>query len=796
MPDSIAIIAPSSVPFQIGGAEKFWWGLRDGLARHSGAMTELIKLPAPEADFRQLVSSYRTFSRLDLSHFDMVVSSKYPAWMVNHKNHVLYLQHPLRGLYDTYHFTGLPEMLSNIPAPLRELVGLIRKDRPERCDLEPAFELCERALATKSLSWDYFSFPGPLIRELVHFFDKVAHRGIRSWLAISNTVRQRPDYFPEEADVRVLHHPSDITNYLEAPGEYIFTASRLNPMKRLHLIVEAMRHVKADVPLKIAGTGGEIDHLKTLASNDSRIEFLGHVPDEALPVLYSKAIFVPFVPYDEDYGLITLEAMSSGKPVLTVSDSGGVAEFVENGVTGLCVEPDAASLGKAMQHLLEHPQETLAMGKKARERAAHINWRQNVQIIMAHSAAAAKNSRRRIVICSHFSPNACGAGGERRIYHLSHELAKKFDVTLASFGCQTQKNLQVHENGDFFRELRLPWPEEAILEAQNLQNSTGRSMDDIAIMLHAANYELLRQVLAKQTQNAACVIVSHPYLFPALNGLARDIPVVYDAHNVEADLKQAIFGGARPDLVQKTAEVEKQCLSRANGLLVCSRGDLDRFRALCDMPQCQCRIAANGFDSARLACASPAQRREMRARLAYPQARLAIFTGSGHAPNVAAAAEIMRLAAQIPDIEFLLVGSVSTQEATRAMPRPANAHLVGIVSEEVKDALLRVADVAVNPVTSGSGTNLKIVEYIAAGLPCVTTPFGARGLDADLSVALQIGPLDKFPAMIGRALQTDPPILAQAAAKVAERFSWQKVFQGACELVDALAGGAGNETAD
>lgn len=792
MPSSIAIIAPSSVPFQVGGAEKFWWGLREGLARYSECLVELIKIPAPEANFEQIVSSYRAFSQLDLSHFDMVISSKYPAWMVNHHNHVLYMQHPLRGLYDTYHFTGLPEKLNDVPRPLRELLALIRKPRPNRAYLAQALELCEKARHVKSLPWNIFSFPGPLIRELVHFFDNVAKGGIRSFLAISATVRNRQDYFPPQADVLVLPHPSDICEYLEGPGEYIFTASRLNSMKRLHLLIKAMRHVKADIPFKIAGTGPEFEHLQALAANDSRIEFLGHVPDADLPRLYANAFFVPFVPYDEDYGLITIEAMSSGKAVLTAKDSGGVADLVKDGLTGFCVDPDPVALGLAMEKMLDNPEKTAQMGRTARADVAEINWQNTAEILLASANGAL---RPRIVVCSHFPPRKDGAGGERRLYHLCRELAHKYDVCMICMGNQTQKNVERIGHEACFRELRLPWPETSLKEAGKLREKHAQSVDDIAIMRHCADNGLLREILAKETRNAGCLIVSHCYIFPVMDQLPENLAVIYDAHNVEADLKKAVFADSAPEIVRDTAEIERQCCKRANFILACSKDDSKRFHELYNVPEDNSRLVPNGFDSERLAFASREQRRKLRQSLEYPEARLALFIGSGHAPNIEAAGAIMRIAHQMPDVEFLIAGSVSTQAATRGLDRPGNVHLLGIVPENVKDALLRAADVAINPVTTGSGTNLKIVEYLATGLPCVSTPFGARGLEPDLVCALHVGALEDFPVLIEKALAEGGSKLTEKAARLAQRLAWPCVFKSTLDLVDAICG-TGDETPD
>ncbi|MGH2578944.1 MAG: glycosyltransferase family 4 protein, partial [Actinomycetota bacterium] len=86
---NIAIVAPSPVPHAIGGAERLWAGLLREINETSSHDAELIKLPNREGTLPDLVASYENFSRLDLSHFDMVISTKYPAWMVRHPHHIV-----------------------------------------------------------------------------------------------------------------------------------------------------------------------------------------------------------------------------------------------------------------------------------------------------------------------------------------------------------------------------------------------------------------------------------------------------------------------------------------------------------------------------------------------------------------------------------------------------------------------------------------------------------------------------------------------------------------------------------
>ena len=122
----IAIVAPSPVPFTVGGAENLFWGLQSYINEHTPHQCELIKVASPESNLEQLIDSYAKFSELELDHFDCVISTKYPAWMVRHRNHVCYMLHRLRGLYDTYHFTGLPEEVDWFHPDMREAAALAK----------------------------------------------------------------------------------------------------------------------------------------------------------------------------------------------------------------------------------------------------------------------------------------------------------------------------------------------------------------------------------------------------------------------------------------------------------------------------------------------------------------------------------------------------------------------------------------------------------------------------------------------------------------------------------------------
>jgi glycosyltransferase involved in cell wall biosynthesis len=135
-----------------------------------------------------------------------------------------------------------------------------------------------------------------------------------------------------------------------------------------------MAHVDAPIELRIAGTGPHEPALRELAAADQRIAFLGPLTERDLVDAYAGSRAVLFVPYSEDYGYITVEAMLSGKPVVTATDSGGPTELVEHGVSGLITAPDPEALGNAMTTYARHPRVARRMGRAGRDRALQIGW--------------------------------------------------------------------------------------------------------------------------------------------------------------------------------------------------------------------------------------------------------------------------------------------------------------------------------------------------------------------------------------------------------------------------------------
>jgi glycosyltransferase involved in cell wall biosynthesis len=114
-------------------------------------------------------------------------------------------------------------------------------------------------------------------------------------------------------DSVIVPPPIDCVKFskTKTPGNYFLVVSRLEPYKKVDLVIRAFNDL--DLPLKIVGNGTLANQLKGIAGTN--IEFYHSISDEELINMYKNSIAVIF-PQKEDYGLVPLEANACGKPVI------------------------------------------------------------------------------------------------------------------------------------------------------------------------------------------------------------------------------------------------------------------------------------------------------------------------------------------------------------------------------------------------------------------------------------------------------------------------------------------------
>jgi len=333
------LVVTSSPPFIEGGHLVI---ARDLVAacRASGHQADLVV--TPQNRFGRQGAAYLAAWLTDVgvtadgAPVDHVISLRYPAFAVRHPRHTCWLNHTMREYYDLW----------------------------------PRF--------SASLSWKN-TVKESVRRALVHRADAhFLHHGVSRRFAISATVQARLGRWGA-IDADVLHPPAPDRPYrCEGYGDYIFAVSRLTALKRIDLLLEALAQPAGQgLRAVIAGDGEERTRLleqRRRLGLESRVEFVGRVSDAEMLDHYARCRAVAFLPFDEDYGFVTVEAFASGKPVVTCADSGGPTELVTDRVTGRVTAATPAAVAAALRELMDDPAAAERMGAAARLRGATLSW--------------------------------------------------------------------------------------------------------------------------------------------------------------------------------------------------------------------------------------------------------------------------------------------------------------------------------------------------------------------------------------------------------------------------------------
>ncbi|MCX7823066.1 MAG: glycosyltransferase family 4 protein [Syntrophobacterales bacterium] len=793
----IAVVAPSPVPFIIGGAEKLFWGLVRNINAYTSHIAELLKIPCRDDEFWSLMEGYRNFLNLDVSSYDLVISTKYPAWMVSHPQHHLYMQHPCRGVYELYQ----GPVDDTIPHPdLIPLLRLMRRYAPSKELLPEFFERLFALPSKTSIPEEVFTLTSPFSRVVIKWLDSIAlHPSyIRSYSAISRTVATREGYFPEGISVKIFHHPSDLEGFREGEYRYLFTVSRLTALKRIDLLIKAFRRLDIDIPFFIAGTGGAEEFLRFIAEGDSRIHFLGFLNDGALINWYSNALFVPFVPYNEDYGLITVEAMHSAKAVLTTTDSGGVNELVSHGENGLSVEPTEESIAEAMAQLIGNREKTIEMGRRAKETVSHITWERFITSFIQHITdhfhdgkrfwAIRGKDHKRILVVNEFSIFPPVSGGKIRLFQIVKALSRRGEVTFLSFTSHSSPFV-CRNITPSIKEVLVPKSKEHAEEDERWSSALGVSAQDVSAINSWSLTPSFEELLKTYANSCDLVLLSHPYLIKVLRKHYKG-PLWYDAQDVEIDLKAWMFKPSeeRDQALRLIREVEATCLSESSLVMPCSDEDAKRLMEIYGVDRDRMVVVPNGVSSDEVFLLTPSERYALRHRLGIDSRPVAIFMGSIHGPNNEAALWICDLAISFPEVLFIIIGSVCN--VLKPTTLPFNVMPLGMVSSETKAILLNASHIAMNPVEGGSGTNVKMLEYAAYELPIITTETGNRGLAFRDGKEVIISNKSQWRDRLSEVLEAlsssseDIRVLGRAAREMAlSRYEWSKIIRPIIELL-------------
>jgi glycosyltransferase involved in cell wall biosynthesis len=331
------VVAAVQVPFVWGGAEWHAQALRESLVAH-GFDVDLVQLPFQWSPKEAAFHSALAWRFLDLTQsngqpIDLLIATRFPSYIARHPRKVVWLFHQFRQAYDLHDagvdgFSGTTE--------------------------------------------------GDVLRR--HFID-LDNRALRECRRIyttsSNNAKRMQKYNGLTPEILRLPLLEPETWRCEAYEDFILSVGRLERLKRPDLIVRAAAHLPATMKVVVVGRGPLENDLRRQAEAlgvVDRVILRGFVEEAELKRLYARCGAVFYAPFDEDYGLVTLEAFHSHKPVVTTDDAGGPLEFVRHEATGLVAASDPESVALHAARLIHDKKLARQLGDRGFETVRHIRW--------------------------------------------------------------------------------------------------------------------------------------------------------------------------------------------------------------------------------------------------------------------------------------------------------------------------------------------------------------------------------------------------------------------------------------
>lgn len=372
-------------------------------------------------------------------------------------------------------------------------------------------------------------------------------------------------------------------------------------------------------------------------------------------------------------------------------------------------------------------------------------------------------------------------GGRQRLLGLYHALGPDIKCTYVGSYDWPGEPYRDQQLTSGLREIVVPLsPEHHTAAAALSEQMDGRTIIDIAFADQVRLSPDFLRVAREHIVDADVVVFSHPWCFPPLaSALSSQQLIVYDSQNVEAVLRTTLYDDlpqAAP-LLKSVAEAEFALCHRADLVLACSHEDRETFHRLYDLDWTKLRVVPNGIFAFGHALPSSDQRANAKRVLGITQQSLALFVGSGYGPNNDAARFINeRLAPLLPDVGFAIIGGCCESMARISMA--PNVIALGVLDEDHKHNWMMAADVALNPLADGSGTSIKMFDFMAAGLPVVSTAVGARGIDYASAPPFVLATLDDFSIVLSDLIGDG--VRRQSCAALARRtvedfYAWERI---------------------
>jgi glycosyltransferase involved in cell wall biosynthesis len=336
-------------PFLRGGADELADDLCAHLNRTPGVQAELLRIPFAPEPFERLPDEIFLNRTLQVQNVDRMIALRFPAYLIPHEKKVFWLLHQYRQAYDL----RCPSQ-SNIPDTPRgeEVIGMIRRSDNE------VFSSAHKIFANSEITK----------KRLKHYNGFAAE--------VLLTPLNRPELFENRGD-----------------DGYLFAGGRIHSGNRQHLLVEAMRFVKSKARLIVAGApetaqdGERLLHtIERFQLHERAVLDFGFHSSAKIAEYVNHARACAYIPIDEDsLGHVTMEAFAATKPIITLSDSGGILQLVRDRETGRVTEPDPGAIADAIDWIFSDPFRAARLGQHAKSvwDSLGVTWPKTIEKLLS-----------------------------------------------------------------------------------------------------------------------------------------------------------------------------------------------------------------------------------------------------------------------------------------------------------------------------------------------------------------------------------------------------------------------------
>lgn len=374
-------------------------------------------------------------------------------------------------------------------------------------------------------------------------------------------------------------------------------------------------------------------------------------------------------------------------------------------------------------------------------------------------------------------------GGVLRYFHIYHELSKFYDITLLSQ--KYTPEVEVLNYSDTFREIKIPTDDVQHQIDENLFNegigprfSTHAALTCALLDGPPPTFLKYYNLFYKKSD---IVIHDSPFMlkYDIYFGLDNK-PRIYNSANHESEFAKHVWYGKRSrEYINHVTHLEKSLIKNASIVFATSNEDRKSFRKAFNVDLDKISLAPNGIN--------PGEWNQRVNNRTVNSKVTAFFIGSMHQPNIEIVEFIVaQLAAKCENIDFIVAGQCGNglSDLTNR-----NIKILGEVNQKQKLQLFAEADIAINPAYFGTGTKIKTLEFLSAGIPLVSTDIGVKGMRLEQGTHYFHANHQNF-ALILNEISKNRTLLETVALKgqnyINQNFSWEAIAKKMKKRLDTF----------